>query len=181
MERRFEIRADSSAIEGVAIRYGDHADLPWGMETFRAGAFGNVAEIDALLSFQHDRARPLARTRGGGLVFTDSPSELSFRAELPNTSEASDTLELVRAGVLRGASIEFYPTEERVSKDANGKTVTEIISARLSGLAIVDKPAYPESVIAARERALAERAGEGSAARASRAHTAKFDGRRVFI
>lgn len=154
MERRFEIRADSSAIEGVAVRYGDLADLPWGLETFRAGAFGAVSEIDALLSFQHDRARPLARTGGGGLVFTDSTSELSFRAELPNTSEASDTLELVRAGVLRGASIEFYPTEERISKGGD-KPVTEIIRARLVGLSIVDKPAYPESVIAARERAVA--------------------------
>lgn len=121
-----------------------------------------------ILNFQYDGKRPLARTKGGGLSFADSDTELSFRAELPNTSHASDTLELVRSGVLRGASIEFHPIEERATKSANGGAVIEIVKANLVGLALCDKPAYSDSVISARAehvRALAKDAPRSSSVR----------------
>lgn len=183
VERRFEIReSGANAIEGVCVRFGDFASLPWGAETIRAGAFGNVAELDVLLNVSHDRKRVLARTKGGGLVLTDSPSELSFRAELPNTSEASDTLELVRSGVYRGASIEFFPTEERVSKDALGKPVTEIIRADLVGLAICAKPAYSQSTIEARMAHVAALGKDHAGGAPSSAPQREFDGaRRIFL
>ena len=45
--------------------------------------------------------------QGGGLELVDTETELTIRAELPETSESNDVLELVRSGVLRGLSIEF--------------------------------------------------------------------------
>ena len=155
-ERRFAIRAadaGGNVLEGVVVRYGDIAELPWGRERFEAGAFGDVAAADAILNRQHARGRPLARTGGGGLVFEDTPEALSFRAVLADTTDSRDVMALVRAGVLRGASVEFHSRTERYEGD-----LAVVERAKLVGLAIVDSPAYPESVIAERAAAAAARA-----------------------
>lgn len=155
MQRRFDIRASGPrSIEGLAIRYGDIASLPWGEERFMAGAFGDISEVDAVLNVQHERSRPLVRTGGGGLSFEDTVGALSFRAELPDTADARDTMTLVRGGVLRGASLEFYPTTESVERRENAPDLITIEAAELVGLAIVDSPAYPASAIEARAAAL---------------------------
>ena len=109
---------------------------------FMPGAFGDVAALDTILHFQHERARPLARTGGGGLVLTDSPEMLEIAAELPPTRDADDALELARRGILRGFSTEFHARRERFESD------TRIIeSAILPGIGLVDTPAYPQSTI----------------------------------
>ena len=159
LERRFcELRAEAAerVLSGTAIRYGDVATLPWGRERFEAGAF-DVRAADVILNSMHDRASPLART-GGGLMLTDSATALEIRAELPETRAANDVLELVRAKVLRGLSIEFNAKRERM---LGGVRVIE--RAELRGVAVVDNPAYPGSVITAM-RALYE-GGDGGEVR----------------
>ena len=76
-------------------------------ERFQAGAFPGVEHSDVLLNASHDRSRPLARSGGGGLVITDTAKSLSIRADLAPTRESDDVLTLIRAGVLRGLSLEF--------------------------------------------------------------------------
>ena len=146
MEYRFcELRREGRTLEGKAIAYGDTARIGARSERFLPGAFGaDVGGLDVLLNVQHDRARPLART-GGGLVLTDTAAALEVRAELPATREADDALELVGAKILRGFSLEFVALRERME----GPTRV-ITSARLAGLAIVDRPAYQQSVVSAR-------------------------------
>ena len=147
MEFRYaEIRADGRQLSGVAVKYGDTAKLPFGLERFEPGAFGRVQDADIILNVQHRRDRPLARSGGGGLLLTDSQRELAIAATLPSTRESDDALELVRTGVLRGLSIEF--TARRDRKD-NGVRVVE--KAELSGVGLVDRPAYRESSVEARE------------------------------
>ena len=138
-----ELRADGRTLLGTLVRYGDTAQQF--RERIEPGAFGDVASLDVLLSFQHTRAKPLARTgKGGGLELTDSAEQLSVSASLPATREADDTLELVKAGILRGFSAEFFPVQMR--EEANVFVISE---AKLSGLSVVDSPAYPESRITA--------------------------------
>ena len=147
-ERRyFELRADvdQRLLEGTALQYGDVARVDGGEESFEAGAFTDVSKADLLLNFQHERSRPLARTGGGGLVLTDSPERLEISATLPNTREADDALELVRAGVMRGLSIEYLGLRRR--REGVRSVIT---SARLGGLGLVDIPAYKASTISAR-------------------------------
>ena len=152
IERRYceiECRADGG-LSGVAVRYGDIARLPWGEERIEARAFGDdVDALDVVLNLQHRRDRPLARTGGGGLVLSDSPAALSIAATLPGTRDAEDALALVRANVLRGLSIEFSALDERI--EAGGLRVIE--RAALHGVALVDVPAYPDAVVAARQAA----------------------------
>ena len=146
-EFRFcEVRREGRTLSGQGIVYGDTARAGARAERFLAGAFGaDVGGLDVLLNVQHDRGRVLARTGGGGLTLTDTPAALEVVATLAETRESSDTLALVEAGVLRGLSLEFVATRESMV----GPTRV-IQSARLVGIAVVDKPAYSASKVAAR-------------------------------
>ena len=142
METRFlECRADGRIVTGAALRYGDTARIPGGRETFRARAFGDVAALDVRLNVMHDRRRLIARTGGGGLLLTDSPERLAIRADLPNTRDADDALTMLKSGLLRGISIEFDPQQE--SQQGDLRTIER---ADLSGIGLVDIPAYRESI-----------------------------------
>ena len=143
-EKRFcELRADGRRLEGEAIVYGDIAFFPWGQERIEPGAFSPLGDV--ILNRQHDRKTPLARTGGGGLFLIDSPESLSIRAELPEGVAAADeALRLVRANILRGLSIEFFPQAERQSGD-----LRIIERAQLIGVAVVDSPQYEQSLVAA--------------------------------
>ena len=91
----------------------------------------------------HNRQRPLARTDGGGLVLQDDSDALRIAATLPKTRDADDALELVDKGILRGFSTEFISRQET---DKHG--VRTITQAALPGIGLVDRPSYPDSVIA---------------------------------
>ena len=142
-EFRFtEFRAvEGRTIFGNAIVYGDISELPMGREMFMPRAFGDIAAPDTILHFQHERARPLARTNAG-LTLTDSPERLEVAAEMPPTRDGDDALGLAKRGILRGFPTEFNSRRERYQGD------TRIIeSGSLPGLGLVDQPAYPQSVI----------------------------------
>ena len=130
----------------MAVRYGDTARLPWGRERVEAGAFAPLGDV--MLNAHHERAAPLARV-GAGLTLDDTAERLAFSAELPATRAADDVLELVRAGVMRGASVEMRVTAERFE---SGVRVVE--RATLAAIGVVDTPAYPASEVEARKAAL---------------------------
>ena len=147
MERLIEIRATpgSREITGVAVSYSDIARLPWGQERFLPGS---ISWTDStMLTLQHDRSKPLARI-GAGLVLEDGENALTMRATMPRTSLGEDTLTLVRDGVLRGLSLEFVPSRTR-----NEGRVMVVEAAKMTGLSVVDVPAYSESVIQREARA----------------------------
>ena len=148
-ERRFadlEFRADSPReLRGTAMVYGTEARLPFGRERFEPGAFGDVTGSDVILNVSHDRDRPIARTGAGGLILEDSTAALTMRAALPETREADDALVNVRAGILRGLSIEFEALSDRLEGD-----LRIVERARLWGVAVVTRPAYGDAKVAAR-------------------------------
>lgn len=151
----FDLRAEGGGriIEGTAVRYGDVARLPWGRERFEAGAFEALASADVILNRQHQRTVPLART-GAGLELRDSPEALRIRAELPRTRDADDVLELIAAGILRGLSVEFGALRSRI---VDG--IEAVSRAKLGNIGVVDRPAYPDSMIARERAAFEELAG----------------------
>ena len=148
MEYRFlGMRQAGRVLSGVALRYGDVARIGGQREKFLPGSFPGVERADILLNRQHLRERPLARSNGGGLTISDTAQALSIRAELPQTADSSETLELVKRGVLRGLSIEF---EALRASQENGTRVVSL--AKLFAVAVVDSGAYSESTVEARQR-----------------------------
>ena len=145
LERRYaELRQEGRRLSGVAIRYGEIGKSPFGPERFEAGAFQPLGDV--ILNVQHERSKPLARV-GAGLTLEDSETALQVRADLPGTTEADDTLALVKAGVLRGLSIEFKATSERSENE-----IRIVEKAILKAVAVVDRAAYPNSTVEARRR-----------------------------
>ena len=134
---------EGNSLKGVVMRYGEVSEGAPRPERFLPGAF---IYDDVILNVQHDRARPIARTGGGGLILADTDEALTLAAELPETREAADALALVRSKVLRGLSVEFRAVREKI--DPGGVRVIE--SAILSGVGLVDKPAYKASHVEAR-------------------------------
>ena len=131
--------SDGDTISGIAVRYGDRYETDYANYEFVHGAFGDVKSVDAIANVQHRRDKPLART-GGGLVFSESVTELSVTLKMPNTALARDTHELIRNKVLTGFSIEC------MLEDWNADTGL-ITKAELLGVAVVDRGAFKDSKI----------------------------------
>ena len=153
IERRFAegVTADKRTLSGTVIRYGEETTHAGRRERFERGAFGALGDV--ILNAHHERAMPIART-GAGLKLRSGADALYMKARLPKGRDATNTLRLVRAGVLRGLSIEFRALRER-----NEAGVRVIERAKLMGIAVVDTPAYPGSTVEARST----EAGNGDA------------------
>lgn len=128
-------------IQGVAMRYGDVADINGAFsETVASGAFQPLGDV--ILTVQHELDRPLARTEGGGLELIDTPSSLAVRATLPSTRDADDALELLDKGILRGFSVAMIVDRNAETFSGHLRTVRK---ARLSRIGLVDRPAYGDA------------------------------------
>lgn len=124
-----EFRVSGRTLSGVAMRYGDVS--PGYRERFVPGAFGEVGTIG--INLQHDPTIVLAPDA----LLTDTARELRVRAEL---AEGSAALALVKRGALNSFSIEFRSKSEW--REAGVRVVER---ADLTGLALVDRGAYPQS------------------------------------
>ncbi len=152
----FEFRAagegsSPGTLSGVAMPYGTVADLGGGLsERFTAGAFGpDPGRRDVVANWQHARESPLGRTGGGGLTLTDGPDALRVELVLPDTMAGRDVATLAARGVLRGWSVEF-----RAIADGFKGGVRVVTGAVLTGIAIVDRPAYGDALASLRARAI---------------------------
>ena len=126
-----EFRVSGRVLTGIAIRYGDVA--PEFRERFAPGSLAPVPAVP--LNIQHDPGMVILEP--GAFALEDGSAALEVRAELPAGSAA---LALVQRGALRGFSIEFHAREERAD---GGLRVIE--AATLTGIALVDRGAYPGS------------------------------------
>lgn len=136
-------------LSGTVFRYGDTAVVP-----YKGGAIreriapqaikGDISKLDITANLQHDRARSLART-GYGLVLIPTATELRAELTLGDDTDSRDTLSKFKRGILRGFSGEFYALRSRM--EGNVLLREEIV---LDGLAVVDRPAYHDSVLESR-------------------------------
>lgn len=138
-QRWAALRADDSGVTATLIRFDDEAKIGDFTERFAAGAIS--PRDDLIANLQHDRMRPVART-GAGLTLATHADRIDVRIDWPETQYAREAAELVNAGIVRGLSMEFRADNEQWAGRA--RTIT---GATLFGLALVDRPAYPGSVI----------------------------------
>ena len=138
-----ELRRDGRRLAGTVVTYGERSALvraPNGEMVRERFAAGSMRWSDVALNVMHDRKRILTST-ADTLRLTDTGSAVELVAELPSTREADDALELLDRGVLRGLSSEFFALAEDRA-DGGERLVTD---AMLTGVGLVDRPAYPSS------------------------------------
>ena len=141
-----ELRADgeSGAWAGRLITFGERAKIGRFTEAF---APDSIRMDDPIANIQHDRTKPVARA-GAGLEVRAVADGIDIRLDPPDTVHGRACRELLESRVLRGLSMEFRAEKERWE----GRNRT-ILRATVSGLGIVDKPAYRGSVFEQRYRA----------------------------
>jgi Escherichia/Staphylococcus phage prohead protease len=122
LERRYahhELRADTTSgkrvLSGLACRFlSPSQDLGGFVEQLAPGCFTRCLARDgdiALLS-GHDMNAILARQSAGTLDISQDSIGLRFRADLPETTLASDVLENIRCGNIAGMSFGFVARSE---------------------------------------------------------------------
>ena len=136
------LRADSASrrVEGIAVNYNSPTTIYKGVEEmFLPGAFRNI-EPKMNATAQHDRSLPL-----GIPVWEDSDDAMRFSFELPPGARQDQMLSDVQAGLIRGASIEFFVNPDGETRSTPAENVTRYIvgDADLVGISLVDRPAYP--------------------------------------
>ena len=132
-------RMGPGKLEGVLLPYGQRAqDRP---ELFEAGAL-HWPDDGVLLRAMHRREAPIAR-------FTPEASETEVRVKiaLPDTTAGRDAAANVRAGVLKGLSVEFH-AERETRRDG----LRVIQRAALVGAGLVDSGAYAGATVEARAK-----------------------------
>ena len=129
-----EFRVDESGrtLTGRVLAYGDVADMGAFRETFAPRAFVELP-LTINVNLQHDPDVIVARDA----VLADHPRELRVRASLP---EGSAAVQLVKRRSVDSFSIEFHALKER--REAGIRVIERAV---LSGLALVDRGAYPQS------------------------------------
>lgn len=139
-----ECRAEGRRLIGPAIQYGDISDSH--RERFEPGAF-ILDDATRWLNYRHEPDRVLAFTNGGGLRLRDEDNAVMVYAELPKIPLADHALAEVRAGKLKGFSVEFRAVHEKREDD-----IRIIEQAELAGIGLVDEPSYRGSQAELRAR-----------------------------
>ena len=137
-----EVRASGRTVEGIAIPYGETANIGAFRERVEPGAV--ELREPAVLNDEHRSWEPLAV-----LTFADGEDALRFRAELPPGVRQDSALARIASGELRGASVEFGVLEEAVEAG-----VRVVKRALVWGVALARSPLYTETQIETRARAV---------------------------
>ena len=146
-----ELRAHGRRLVGTAALFGVETRIGSITESIRPGAFASSLRngSDVLLLADHDVTKVLARTKAGSLKLSESAKGLEFETgDLPNTTAANDTIELVRSGNAGGMSFGFS-----VLEDIRDKGRRELVKVDLREVSVVSSwPAYPSTSVMARAR-----------------------------
>jgi HK97 family phage prohead protease len=157
LERRaaIEVRVAGKKLTGYAATFGTRATIGDFVERIAKGAFaGTLARGDDVVGLvDHDPGKLLARTRSGTLKLAEDAKGLNFELSLPDTQLGRDTLALVERGDIGGMSFGFFVPKGGEQWQGTERT---LINVNLVDVSVVNAfPAYPETTVSARSRALA--------------------------
>lgn len=148
---------------GVAMRYQAKSKPIGGRfrEQFHAGAFTKTLQEQKVMSHNEHHGPYLASTGNGSLRTFDSPAELRYEIDLPDTSAGRDAAVLLERGDIRGSSIGFRAIPSRVkwSVDTDGMALRDVHEARLGLIDLTTNPAYDTSTADAALRSFADTNG----------------------
>jgi HK97 family phage prohead protease/HK97 family phage major capsid protein len=137
--RQFELRsidAETGVVEGIAVPWGQRADLGWFTEEFERGAVED--SDDAQLWYRHmDPIGLLLEAR-------DEDAGWWIRAKISSTSLGEDVKTLARDGVVKHFSVGFESREYAIREDANEDGRPHVVQrrVRVRETSLVPLPAY---------------------------------------
>jgi HK97 family phage prohead protease len=137
--RQFEVRSidtETGIVEGIAVPWGQRADLGWFTEEFERGAVED--SDDAQLWYRH--YDPI------GLIteHRDEDAGWWIRAKISSTSLGEDVKTLARDGVIKHFSVGFESREYSIREDENEDGRPHIVQkrVRVRETSLVPLPAY---------------------------------------
>lgn len=136
------LRGYAAVFDQPTTRQADYA----GTETIARTAFDGLLPGDVVALVGHDMNQVLGRTSAGTLKLSVDDTGLAFDIELPDTTLARDTRELVKRGDLNGMS--FSAEVGTIERTAAGVVHTQF--KRLIDVSVVAMPAYPGAEVLAR-------------------------------
>jgi len=158
-----EIRSDGAGkliASGVAIRYGARSKPILGrfIEEIRSGAATKtLRETDVMALHEHLPSNMLGRTSNGTLRLTDSPTELRYEVDLPDTTAGRDVAFLLERGDVRGSSFGFKAIPKSVKWSvSDGMALRSVGELALHHVSTTCCPYYAESSAEVAYRSLAD-------------------------
>ena len=129
--RSFEVRLspDTREVTGIAVPYGQLADIGTYMERFVPGAIQDVTDVK--LFWQH--SEPIGKILDG----RDTADGFEIRAMISDTPRGNEAYTLLKDGVINKFSVGFIPVEQTV----DGNTVTRT-KVDLKEVSLVSFPAF---------------------------------------
>lgn len=129
------------------------------VEVIAPGAFSEFMRDNNTISLWcHRTDQILGNTKSGTLRLFDSPSELRFELDLPNSSWGNDAFESIQRGDVDGVSFGFNvkPNGDKWSKsEIDGKPLYRrtVLNATLPEISMTPFAAYPENEVSVRSLA----------------------------
>lgn len=150
---------DGNSVQGIAISYGTNSKpLNFSksnntfIEVISPGAARDVIRGDTVALYEHDVKAPLGRN-GQNLTLNETAAGVSYSIKLPDTQLGRDIRELVKGGILRGASfyIDVEKGGDKWMKLPDGQLYRYVNKLRsLPEISLVISPAYPDTSAALR-------------------------------
>lgn len=145
---KFDQREVDSKIKGYAFRFSETISYMGQLERFSPDLNFDLNSGGVFLLRDHNPGRVLARV-GANLKFEIDKEGLLFEADYLDTELWRESRELIKKGVLNGASVGFSSIKERMQDNT---LVYERI--KLFEVSIVSWPAYSSSEVNARKKSL---------------------------
>lgn len=150
---------------GVAVRYGSISkvlvDQRRGQfhERILAGAFkDSLNGTDVRFVHEHDRNLLLGRTASGTLRFEDTPTDLRYELDLPDTTLGRDVATMLERGDVAGSSVAMITRQTKAgwSKTTDGLALRSVQTSALDHVATTAWNAYDDSTASIALRSLAD-------------------------
>ena len=126
-------------------------DLGGFREKIEPGAFAKTIGDDIRALYNHDSNIVLGRTRAKTLMVGQDSKGLTVQISPPETSQATDVVELIRRGDLSQMSIGFQTLAHKWEEDPDtGDTIRTLLELRLFDVSVVTFAAYPQTDVGLR-------------------------------
>lgn len=147
-----DVDTASRRIVGIAAAYDTlSGDLGGFREKIASTAFAeSIKAGDVRALYNHNSDRILGRVSSGTLKLFSTKSGLEFDLTLPETTYATDLVELMARGDVSSCSFGFFTRSDKWATDPETKTrIRTLHDVDLREISIVGDPAYPTGTSAA--------------------------------